>query len=222
MQIHELQDALAELQIYAKPATIQALFNSLDHDGNGTIEYPELFKVLGRRDQPNDQGLSKGHVHSKASPQVPAIRSMLQSRNSAGKASRTAKLADGSDVHSTSAYPHLRYLCDFCEGDSDERSIKTTVALRFEFQPHQFHPQPAKLHPVTQTPTLLTSNPDLSGALPLTRQGRRLLCKVPRSSGAGARASQLRACVRHERKARGNGWGSSDSGGRRVSQQGQL
>jgi len=125
--IHELQDALAELQIYAKPATIQALFNSLDHDGNGTIEYPELFKVLGRRDQPNDQGLSKGHVHSKASPQVPAIRSMLQSRNSAGKASRTAKLADGSDVHSTSAYPHLRYLCDFCEGDSDERSIKTTV-----------------------------------------------------------------------------------------------
>jgi len=129
--IHELQDALAELQIYAKPAIIQALFNSLDHDGNGTIEYPELFKVLGRRDQPNDQGLPKGHVHSKASHQGPtpvdATIPMLQSRNSAGKAPRRGKLADGSDVHSTSAYPHLRYLCDYCEGNLDERCIKTMV-----------------------------------------------------------------------------------------------
>ena len=43
--IGELQHALGELGVYALPATIEALFSSLDHDESGMVEYKELHKV---------------------------------------------------------------------------------------------------------------------------------------------------------------------------------
>eukprot|EP00092_Neocalanus_flemingeri_P010123 GFUD01010908.1.p1 GENE.GFUD01010908.1~~GFUD01010908.1.p1 ORF type:complete len:163 (-),score=68.58 GFUD01010908.1:63-551(-) len=47
IDVHELKEAMKDLQLEQDPAKVEQLFKDLDKDGNGSIDYVEFGRLLG-------------------------------------------------------------------------------------------------------------------------------------------------------------------------------